>query len=191
MNTIKTSKEALLEASRAMAAEEGLSSVNIRALAKRCGVAVGSVYNYFPSKAALLAETVAGVWADIFHMTEGAAVPTGFSNSVVWLLGCLRQGAESCPSFFAMHAQGFDTEERDTGRAVMAQYQAHMKQGLLRALQTDPDLRPDAFSPDLTPEALVEFVFSHLLYLAAHPETSEQTLLAVIRRVIYKTDKEN
>lgn len=99
MNTIKTSKEALLEASRAMAAEKGPSSVNIRALAKRCGVAVGSVYNYFPSKAALLAETVAGVWADIFHMAEGAAVPTGFSDSVVWLLGCLRQGAESCPSF--------------------------------------------------------------------------------------------
>ena len=45
MNTIKTSKEVVLEASRAMAAEKGLSSVNIRALAKRCGVAVGSVYN--------------------------------------------------------------------------------------------------------------------------------------------------
>ncbi|MEA5144138.1 MAG: TetR/AcrR family transcriptional regulator [Oscillibacter sp.] len=190
MNTIKTSKEIMLETSRAMAAEKGLSSVNIRALAKRCGVAVGSVYNYFPSKAALLAETVAGVWADIFYMTEGST-PTGFSNSVVWLLGCLRQGAESCPTFFAMHAQGFNTEERDTGRAVMAQYQAHMKQGLLRAMQTDPDLRPDAFSPDLTPEALVDFVFSHLLYLAAHPESSEETLLAVIRRVIYRTDKEN
>ena len=101
MNTIKTSKEIMLETSRAMAAEKGLSSVNIRALAKRCGVAVGSVYNYFPSKAALLAETVAGVWADIFHMTEGST-PTGFSSSVVWLLGCLRQGAESCPTFFAM-----------------------------------------------------------------------------------------
>lgn len=37
----------------------------------------------------------------------------------------------------------------------------------------------------------MEFVFSHLLYLAAHPEASEQTLLAVIRRVIYETDKEN
>jgi len=190
MNTVKTSKEALLAASRAMAAEEGLSAVNIRALAQRCGVAVGSVYNYFPSKAALLAETVAGVWAEIFHMSEDAAVPEGFLNSISWLLGCLRRGAESCPHFFTLHAADFGAEERETGRAVMERYQTHMKQGLLRALQTDPALRPDAFSPDLTPEALVDFVFTHLLYLAAHPEVSEKTLLRIVSRTIYVTDKE-
>ena len=35
-----------------------------------CGVSVGSIYNYFDSKAALLSETVGSVWQEIFHRPD-------------------------------------------------------------------------------------------------------------------------
>ena len=68
MNTFITSREAILAASRKIATEQGLQAINIRAVAQNCGVAVGSVYYYFPSKADLVAATVEDVWKSIFHM---------------------------------------------------------------------------------------------------------------------------
>ena len=50
MNTIVTSKEAILAECRAIVMEKGISSINMRSVAAACGVAVGSLYNYFPSK---------------------------------------------------------------------------------------------------------------------------------------------
>ena len=39
-----------------------------------CGVSVGSIYNYFDSKAALLNETVGNVWQEIFHRADDTDV---------------------------------------------------------------------------------------------------------------------
>lgn len=69
MNIAATSKEEILEVSRKLVLEKGLSTVNMRMVAKECGVAVGSIYNYFPSKSDLVCATVETIWKDIFHMT--------------------------------------------------------------------------------------------------------------------------
>ena len=57
MNKTVTSREAILAASQKLVMEKGLQAVNMRTVASVCGVAVGSVYNYFPSKAELLTAT--------------------------------------------------------------------------------------------------------------------------------------
>ena len=54
MNTIITSKEDILKTSRELIREQGWSAVNIRSVAAACGVSVGSIYNYFDSKADLV-----------------------------------------------------------------------------------------------------------------------------------------
>ena len=61
MNTIVTSKEEILKTSRALIQEQGWSAVSIRSVAAACGVSVGSIYNYFDSKAELVSATVESV----------------------------------------------------------------------------------------------------------------------------------
>ena len=58
MNTIVTSKEQILETSRELIRQQGWTAVNIRTVAAACGVSVGSIYNYFDSKSALVSATV-------------------------------------------------------------------------------------------------------------------------------------
>ena len=82
MNKTVTSREAILAASQKLVMEKGLQAVNMRTVASVCGVAVGSVYNYFPSKAELLTATVENVWREIFHMPEGSVQFLNFADSV-------------------------------------------------------------------------------------------------------------
>lgn len=48
-------KDKLIEQAYSIAAREGISVLSVRKLAAACGIAVGSVYMYFPTKADLTA----------------------------------------------------------------------------------------------------------------------------------------
>lgn len=70
MNTAVTSKDEILKTSRELIRQQGWSALSIRSVAAACGVSVGSIYNYFDSKAVLLGATVKSVWCEIFHCPE-------------------------------------------------------------------------------------------------------------------------
>ena len=73
MNTVVTSRQALLAASRTVARRQGLDGLSIRAVAAEARVSVGSVYNYFSGKTELLAATVEEIWMQILSAPEGEA----------------------------------------------------------------------------------------------------------------------
>ena len=47
---IENLKETILQHARQILLEEGYGALTMRAVAARCGIAVGTVYNYFPAK---------------------------------------------------------------------------------------------------------------------------------------------
>lgn len=54
MNIVVTSKDEILKTNRELIQKQGWSAVSIRSVAAACGVSVGSIYNYFKSKEALM-----------------------------------------------------------------------------------------------------------------------------------------
>ncbi|NDL66954.1 TetR/AcrR family transcriptional regulator [Anaerotalea alkaliphila] len=55
--------EEILETAGALVREEGLAACSMRGIASRLGVAVGTLYNYFPSRDLLLQELFKASWA--------------------------------------------------------------------------------------------------------------------------------
>ncbi len=59
---IENLRERILHNAKAELLEMGYDSLTIRSVAKNCGIAVGTVYNYFPSKEMLAAEVMLEDW---------------------------------------------------------------------------------------------------------------------------------
>lgn len=182
MNTVITSRQEILKACRELVTEQGLENLNIRGVARRCGISVGAVYHYFPSKAELAAAAVEEVWRSLFH-GEACAGDTGFSGAVERAFDSFRRGAERYPNFFSVHSMVFHGSEKDGAGQVMESAFSHMKAGLLAALRRDPAAR-GAFARGLSQEAFVELVFAGLLSLLARGEPTCASLLEVIRRTL-------
>ena len=163
MNTIVTSKEEILKVSRELIQKQGWSAVSIRSVAAACGVSVGSIYNYFDSKASLVTAAVESVWCEIFHRPEDGSV---FQD-------------------FTLHSLGFLREEKSDGKRRMEQTLQHILEGLCAVLKRDPRVRADAFTEQFTPEKFADVLFSLMLSALLRQDYDPAAVLEIVRRTLY------
>ncbi len=128
-------REQLMGEARMQALASGYQALTIRSVAAACGVGVGTVYNYFPSKDALLASFMLEDWKTCLEAIEQTANRTGEPLPV---LACIhRQLTEFADRYQAI----FRDEAAAPGFArAMSRYHS-----LLRGQLAAP-LRP--FCPD-------------------------------------------
>lgn len=185
MKTVVTSREAILDTCRKMVTTEGLSAINMRSVAKSCGVAVGSLYNYFPSKGDLIQATVRSVWMDIFFELENRMEFQTFLECLEWMFSRMQWAYAQYPGFLTVHAIGFTESNRAAGRKEMEQYFAHLKSGMLSVLENDLEVRADAFCDTLSRQELVDLSFSTLIWLFLEGKSSCDSFFEMVRRAIY------
>lgn len=185
MKTKSISKEAILSAGKEIVAQSGINALNIRNLAQRCSISVGSVYNYFPSKGDLIIATIESVWQEILYESNIDQVTLGFTEHIEFLFRNIQKGSEKYPSFFSVHPMSLANVHKTTGREVMHQYVEHMKQSLLNALAQDPNVKEDIFTETFTQTSFVDFVFSNIITLLSNGKNDCTYLLEIVGHILY------
>lgn len=96
---IENVREQLLAEAKKQITERGYAATTVRSVANACGIAVGTVYNYFKSKDLLIASFVAEDW--IKCVDEISACPTEPSKAFLHrIYGLLRDFSEKNASLF-------------------------------------------------------------------------------------------
>ena len=185
MNTIVTSQEELLKTSRKLVQQHGWAAVNIRSVASACGVSVGSIYNYFDSKAALVGATVESVWHEIFHHPEDETVFQDTQSCIAWIYERMEYGCRQYPGFFTLHSLGFAQEAKPDGKRQMQQTWQHILDGLCSVLRKDTRVRPDAFTERFTVEQCADILFSLMLSALLRQDYNPDAVLEIVRRILY------
>lgn len=185
MHTAVISKEKILKASKELIQQEGWTAVNIRRVAATCQVSVGSVYNYFSSKADLVSAVVESVWYEIFHGFACESALQNIQDCIIWIYGRMAWGNEKYPDFFSLHSLGFMGEEKKEGRQKMQQVQKHMKELLCQTLKKDSQIRLDAFTAEFQPEDLADILFSLMLSALVKKDYEPAVVLQLLQKILY------
>lgn len=186
MKPTATSKEEILSVCRDLIRRQGGSVLNVREVAAACGISIGTVYNYFDSKAALVSAAVESVWYDIFRCAEGQDAFSTTQDCVRWLFARMQYGSEQYPGFFTLHSVSFANAERPDGRERMEKAWQHIRTMLCAVLERDPLVRADAFDATFTPEQFADLLFSLLLSAQLRGQYEAEPVLQLIRRVLYE-----
>lgn len=185
MNKIVTSKEEILKVSRALIKEEGWQAINIRTVANKGNISVGSVYNYFESKGDLVSSTIESIWIEIFQLHAHGQKFDSFLDAIDYVSKAFIRGSELYPSFFTLHAMSFSPADKEGAKINMAKAQQHMKQNLLKVLKKDSAVKANAFNDVLTQEALVDIVFSNIFFSALQGNFDFSALREMVKQLIY------
>lgn len=184
MNPNVTSKEAILKECRQLIQKEGPQALTMRKVADSLDIALGSLYGYFPSKEALLLESVTSVWLDIFHEEKDCFNSDDFLSLLRYFDACLREGEKRYPRFFSLHSLSFEKESKGEGKKQMENVFARLKKQMLLTLTKDPKIREDAFT-GMNASAFVDWIFSLLIAIHFQGEGDFAGLLVLVQRTIY------
>ena len=185
VNTSVTSREAILKACRKLISEKGISSLNMRAVAKDCDVALGALYYYFPSKNDLLIAAIESVWEDIFRFQDIQCQEISFLTYMEKTFYHVQEGIQKYPNFFTIHSISFSAKNRGEAYDTMRQYLEKLKERMLVFIRMDHSIQKDVFSTNFSEEDFVDFVLANLICLLVQKKKSCQLLLEVMKRTLY------
>ena len=186
MKPAATSKEEILAACRELIHQQGGTELNVREVAAACGISVGTVYNYFGSKADLVGAAVESVWYDIFRCADDGSAFATMQDCVRWLFERLAYGNAQYPGFFTLHSASFVNQDRPEGKVRMQKAWEHIMEMLCKVLQQDPLIRPGVFCDAFTPEQFADILFSLILAAQLRGQYSADTVLQLVDRMLYQ-----
>ena len=185
MNHLAASKEDILAASRELIKRNGWAAVSIRAVASRCSVSTGTIYNYYESKADLLGDTIESIWREIFFHPEDESVFKDVTACISWIYKRLEYGNAQFPGFFSLHSFGFMKNEKTDGKKKMLQTWEHILNGLCNVLKNDPKIRLDIFDQQFTEKKFADILFSLVLVSMIRQDYDPSSVLMLVNKTLY------
>ena len=131
-------RERLIDEAYQIASRDGISALSVRKVASACGIAVGSVYGYFPTKADLTAAVLTRFFDENLS-DELCAVRPGerFTSYVRRFREALCAARSDMSVDWFAEMRRLPSSEQEALEAVRAPMLTHMERGLVRVLEMD------------------------------------------------------
>lgn len=184
MNIACTSKSELLAAARLIARQEGLAGVSIRRVASECGVAVGSIYNYYPTKADLVLAVVEDFWRGAFHgidWPQGERFPEFIGRFYVRFSDSLNAFRDGWIDEMLSLAK----PEREKGKQLEAVYFEHIQKGMLMVLEQDHEVNLP-WTPQFSKEKFTAFVFQNVIAMLKSRQPDCRFFQQILEKLLYQ-----
>lgn len=166
---IESVREQLLATAKKQIETNGYAKTTVRSVAAECGIAVGTVYNYFPSKDMLIATFVAEDWQACLRDAENC----GTADAEAYL----RFICDTLTAFAARHAKLFsDPDAARTYAEVFSERHGQLRDrlaDLIRPLCTEAE--EPFLSAQFIAEALLTWTMAGIPF---------ERIYTVIRRTI-------
>ena len=177
--------EKLVSQAYAIASRDGISALSVRKVATACGIAAGSVYGYFPTKADLTAAVLTRFFDENLS-DELCAVHPGerFTSYVRRFRDALSSARADMGVDWFAEMRRLPRKEHAALEEVRAPMLAHMERGLERVLEMDEAVDRHRLVGPLSSESLARLTLRALF--ASLMENAEcETLFALLDAALY------
>lgn len=185
MNPPNTSREKIMRVSRKIVSEKGLPALNMRALAKECGIALGTLYNYYSDKDELVVAAIESVWQDIL---EKSAPDSGvsFSQYVTQTYAHIVEKLKDYPDFLAAHSISVAGSVKGKARGMMERCFGKIRSELHAALREDKNVDRSIFSETFREEDLIEHILDTITISIINGKQDCTVLTEILDRLLYR-----
>ena len=177
--------EKVVSQAYAIASRDGISALSVRKVATACGIAVGSVYGYFPTKADLTAAVLTRFFDENLS-DELCAVHLGerFTSYVRRFREALCTARADMSIDWFAEMRRLPSSEQEALEAVRAPMLAHIERGLARVLDADEAVDRSRLVGPMSSESVARLTLRAIF--ASLMEGAEcETLFALLDASLY------
>lgn len=178
-------KEEIFEISKRIAMEEGLSKLTIRNLASEAGISIGSVYNLFGTKDALVMELIEYYWSSsLLNIIAESKTSTGdFVDRLETLYISFKSASDKfhedwIKDVFTIHMSNPDIVK------MSDRYKKIIEERIEEFTKEETSLK-DYFDDDFTMDELADFIFENMMLLLRKNSPDLGFFKIILRRIIY------
>lgn len=176
-----TLHDTLLDYARNIADTEGIKAVNIRSIAKRSGVATGTVYNYFSGKDEIILELTEEYWSETLIEMKKYVTADSFCGKLEQIFDFLKDRIDSTARMLMRSLENVEA----AGHKRMTSMQSTLGKEIIRQMEQDTSVRSDIWNKDFTKEKYAEFIIMNLTSMLRTQAPDIQFLLQIVKRTVY------
>lgn len=184
-NYNKNYREIILAEAKNIAIEQGISNINIRAVAKNSGIAIGTVYNYFPSKGDLLVAVIEEFWEGAFANIDWKSFSyNSFYDNLEKIYSVLFHYLNKFKENWLEQLTLLKTQEKTLGKQRQNEYFEKICSRIKTLIDMDNDLRQYPWSETISKEKITEFIFDNMLMMLRKEERDISFFIAILKKIM-------
>lgn len=178
-------KEGILSKAKEIAMLEGISKISIRTVAKKSNIAIGTVYNYFPSKNDLLMAVVQDYWeGSIKDIDWRRLADNGFYDNLEIVYGVLFEYLHTFTENWLEQLALLKSHEKAIGRQKEGEYFQKMHDKIIYLMDMDNSVQNYAWSETISKESMAEFIFQNMLIRLKNEQDDIHLLIELLRKIM-------
>ena len=168
-----TTKEDIIGAFLTAAREQGFSKLGMRQIAERCGIAPGTLYNYYSDKNELILDAIASIWEESLGEETEAEDLLSYIAEITSRIAAVEK---SYPGFLQAHSEWLTGAAISEGRKAMGRCIGPVIEEIGILLEREC-ITSD---PDIDIHGLSSFILDCMIQAAKKGESRPEELITLL-----------
>lgn len=178
-------KESILCSAKEIALEQGITKINIREVAKKSGIAIGSVYNYYPKKDDLLVAVIEDFWAEALSKIEFKNLSDkNFYEKIQEIYDNMFEYFHNFKENWLEQLSLLNEQEKKLGRKKENEYFAKIYTMIISLMDSDENLRNKVWDRGITKEKTAEFIFDNMVIMFKKDESDSEFFIEILKKIM-------
>ena len=178
-------KESILSCAKEIALEQGITKINIRLVAKKSDVSIGTIYNYYPNKNDLLVAVIEDFWLEAlenidFKTLDGKSFYEKIQDIYNNLSVYFRNFKESWLGQLSL----LNEQEKKLGRKKENEYFDKIHAMIISLMDSDENIKANIWDNCITKEKTAEFIFDNMILMLKKDEGDFEFFITVLKKIM-------
>lgn len=185
MDNYKNYRDIILAEAKDIAIKEGITKINIRSVAKNSGIAIGTVYNYFPSKGDLLVAVIEDFWECAFANIDWKSFEyDNFYNNLEKIYNILYLYLNKFKENWIEQLTLLKTQEKILGKQRENEYFEKICYRIKVLMDMDNNLKHYPWTETFSKEKIAEFIFENMMIMLRKEEENISFFIIILKKIM-------
>lgn len=181
----KDLKAVILNSSKEIAIQQGISKLNIRIVAKKSGIAIGTIYNYYPKKSNLIIAVIEDFWSEAFTtLNKKNQVDNDFFKKIQVMYYSLFDNVKNFKENWLEQLSILNNSEKAIGKQKENEYFKMAYEYIANLIDEDENIKKNIYTSTLTKEKITEFIFDNMLLLLKKEEKNIDFFIDILKKIL-------